>query len=289
MGSVHCATNQTALSLPSRQTSALVVASPHSGRVYSPEFLRLSRLGTSALRHSEDCFVDELFSDAPGLGSPLLCALVPRCFVDVNRSPNELDRKMFRGAFPSYANTQSDKVLSGMGVIPRLAASGAEIYAQPLPISLARQRLLAHYFPYHKLLRRLLWETYEQFGYVMLLDCHSMPSPLFQGGSASTFDVVLGDRHGRSCSSLMVDKAEAILTEQGYTVGRNTPYAGGFITEYYGRPERGVNVLQIEISRALYMDEKNFCRGAGLSRVRANMSMLTEVLGKIQLFAQAAE
>ena len=289
MSSAYCATNQAALYVPGRQTSALVIASPHSGRVYSPEFLRLSRLGTNALRRSEDCFVDELFSDSPGLGSPLLCALIPRCFVDVNRGPNELDRKMFRGAFPGYTKTQSDKVLSGMGVIPRLAASGAEIYAQPLPISLARRRLLAHYFPYHKMLRCLLRETYEQFGYVMLLDCHSMPSPLSQGGSASMFDVVLGDRHGKSCSSLMVDEAEAILTEQGYTVGRNTPYAGGFITEYYGRPERGFNVLQIEISRALYMDEKNFCRGVGMSRVRANMSTLTEALGKIQLFAQAAE
>ena len=277
------------LDLPHRQTTALVVASPHSGRCYSPEFLRMVRLHVSALRRSEDCFVDELFSDAPGFGSPFLCAMFPRCFVDVNRSPAELDRKMFTGVLPVYADTKSERVRSGMGVIPRLAASGAEIYPQPLPISIARQRLLRHYFPYHKTLRQLLMETREQFGHVILLDCHSMPSQLSMGQSEPTFDIVLGDRHGRSCSSYVIDKVETVFVGQGYRVGRNTPYAGGFISEYYGHPKHGIDVLQIEISRALYMDERTLRRSPGMQGVRANMASLIENLGQIQSLTQAAE
>ena len=289
VSSAHHSGSGISLYAPNRQTSALVIASPHSGRCYSPEFLRMVRLGMTALRRSEDCFVDELFSDARGLGTPFLCALFPRCFVDVNRSPAELDRKMFTGVLPFYSDTKSERVISGMGVIPRLAASGAEIYPQLLPISIARQRLLGHYFPYHKTLRQLLMETREQFGHAILLDCHSMPSKLFMGRSEPTFDIVLGDRHGKSCSSYIIDKVETVLVGQGYTVGRNTPYAGGFTSEYYGHPKHGIDVLQIEISRALYMDERALRRSPGMPMVRANMASLIENLGQSQSLTQAAE
>lgn len=289
MSSAQDSVSGISLYIPDRRTSALVIASPHSGRCYPPEFLQMARLRVAALRRSEDCFVDELFSDSRGLGTPFLCALFPRCFVDVNRSPAELDRKMFTGILPVYADTKSKRVHSGMGVIPRLVASGAEIYPQLLPISVARQRLLGHYFPYHKTLRQLLMETREQFGQAILLDCHSMPSQLSMGQSEPNFDIVLGDRHGKSCSSYIIDKVEGVLVGQGYTVGRNTPYAGGFVSEYYGHPKHGIDVLQIEISRALYMDERALRRSPGMPRVRANMASLIENLGQIQSLTQAAE
>lgn len=277
------------LRTPDFQTSPLVIASPHSGRVYSSEFLSMTRLDMTALRRSEDCYVEELFSDARGFGAPLLCALFPRSFVDVNRSPAEIDRKICSGVLPSYIDTRSERVRSGLGVIPRLASSGAEIYSQSLPISAVRQRLLTHYFPYHRMLRQVIRETREQFGHVTLLDCHSMPSQLYAGPSDPIFDIVLGDQYGRSCSSHVIDKVEAVFVGQGYRVVRNTPYAGGFVTKHYGSPERGVDVLQLEVSRALYMDEQTLRRGPGMLRVRAHMASLIESLVKTQSFSRAAE
>ena len=274
---------------PDFQASSLIIASPHSGRCYSSEFLSMVRLHVTALRRSEDCYVDELFADARRLGIPLLRALFPRSFVDVNRSPAEIDWKIFGGVLPSYVDTQSERVRSGLGVIPRLAGSGAEIYSQSLPISAARQRLLTYYFPYHRMLRPLIRETRKQFGYVVLLDCHSMPSQLYAGRSGPAFDIVLGDQHGRSCSSYVIDKVEAVFAGQGYRVARNAPYAGGFVTKHYGCPGRGVDVLQLEVSRALYMDEQTLRRGPGMPRVRAHMASLIESLVKALGISCAAE
>jgi len=277
------------LHAPDFQVSPLVIASPHSGRFYSSEFLSMVRLHKTALRRSEDCYVDELFSDARGLGAPLLCALFPRSFVDVNRSPTEIDWKIFGGALPNYVDMQSERVRSGLGVIPRLAASGAEIYPRSMPISAARQRLLTYYFPYHRMLRQLIRETRKRFGHVILLDCHSMPSRLYVGKSEPAFDIVLGDQHGRSCSSHITEQVETIFVGQGYRVARNTPYAGGFVTKHYGHPERGVDVLQVELSRALYMDEQTLRRGPGMRRVRAHMASLIKSLVNTLGVSHAAE
>ena len=249
----------------------------------------MARLNVTALRRSEDCYVDELFVDAPSFGVPLICALFPRSFVDVNRSPTEIDWKIFGGTLPGYVDKQSERVRSGLGVIPRLNASGAEIYPQSLPISAARKRLLTYFFPYQRMLRQLLRKAHEQFGHVVLLDCHSMPSQLYAGRSEPDFDMVLGDQYGRSCSPHVIDKVEAVLAGQGYRVARNAPYAGGFVTKHYGRPEHGVDVLQLEVSRALYMDEQTLRRSPRMPQVRAHMASLIDNLAKVQSFSRADE
>lgn len=276
---------------PESQTLPLVFDSPHSGAHYPRSFLAQSRLDAHAIRRSEDCFVERLFAGVVERGAPLLEACFPRAYIDVNREPLELDPLMFDDPLPAEANTQSPRVASGLGTIARVVADGSEIYDRKLPWAEARTRLERCYLPYHEALAQLLQKTQALFGFVILVTCHSMPS---HGGAWDATrrerpDFVLGDRHGLSCSPLVMASASRFLAERGYRVARNAPYAGAYIAEHYGRPDQGVHVLQIEINRQLYMDEATYRPLSGLDTMRADMAALASVLGLIELGRLAAE
>ena len=238
----------------------LILASPHSGTDYPAEFVAGSRLDPLALRRSEDSFVDELFAAAPRLGAPLLAARFPRAYLDVNREPYELDPAMFADALPAFVNRASPRVRTGLGTIARIVASGEEIYAGKLTFAEAQRRIDGLYRPYHRALRRLVDETAARFGGCLLIDCHSMPSGLRGVFAADGAEIVLGDCYGSSCAPQIMHSARRFFAARGFSVAINAPYAGGFTTEHYGSPRRGRHVLQIEISRALYMDERRFCK-----------------------------
>ncbi|WP_072640571.1 N-formylglutamate amidohydrolase [Rhizobium leguminosarum] len=240
---------------PVSQTIPFVYNSPHSGRIYPPEFIAQSRLEGIAIRRSEDHYVDELFGSAVSLGAPLLAANFPRAYLDVNREPYELDPRMFDGLLPPYANVNSLRVAGGLGTIPRIVAENMEIYARRLPVQEGLDRVEAVYKPYHAALRRLIARTHVQFGFGVLIDCHSMPGNVRVAGSTARPDFIIGDRYGTSASAELSRAAIAILEEMGFAALRNKPYAGGFITEHYGRPSRGLHALQIEVNRAIYVDE----------------------------------
>jgi len=270
---------------PLRQTVPLVFASPHSGRNYPTDFVAASKLDPQSLRRSEDSFVDELYACVPDYGAPLICAMFPRAYCDPNREPYELDPAMFTGPLPSHANTRSPRVLAGLGTIARVVASGAEIYAGKLPVEEAEQRIARCYQPYHGRLRRLLDDTRTGFGWSLLVDCHSMPSvggPLDHDSGRPRVDVVLGDCFGSACSPVFTQAVEDGFRQRGYRVVRNTPYAGGFTTRHYGHPRQGSHALQIELNRALYMDEAQHRHGPGFGQLRADiegvvMSLVTVV------------
>jgi len=280
---------------PVALSSPIIFASPHSGRDYPQELLRNSRLDRHGLRQSEDSYVDLLFDDAPSAGAPLLRALFPRAFVDVNRARNELDPRMFADVLPKDADTRSSRVIAGLGVIPRIVADGHDIYARKLYFIEARRRLGACYDPYHQALSSLINEARQQFGCAIIIDCHSMPSaggaPFREG--EPRIDFVLGDRFGSSCAPSVTHFAEETLCGQDYEVARNAPYAGGFVASSYGRPKNGVHVLQIEINRALYLDERRIARTSGFEALRHNMNVLIEKLAALRAddlwAAQAAE
>ncbi len=270
---------------PAVQSQPLVFSSPHSGRLYTDEFVTASQLDPLTLRRSEDSFVDEIFADASDAGAPLIHALYPRAYLDPNREPWELDPSMFDGPLPSFVNTRSIRARSGFGTIARSVTGGAEIYPNKLPFDLAEDRIRALYVPYHESLRTLIHRTMSRFGFAVLIDCHSMPSGApharWPRPVEPRADFVLGDRFGTSCATGLTDRVEGILARLGYRVARNRPYAGAFITENYGRPEVGVHALQIEINRALYMDETRLERGAGLARLRSDLGRLIEEIGAI--------
>ena len=267
------------LRLPPTRILPLVVASPHSGTNYPADLINASRLDPLTLRRSEDSFVDELCAAAPELGSPLLAARFPRAYLDVNREPWELDPTMFADNLPGFVNVRSPRVRMGLGTIARVVASGEEIYARKLRFAEARQRVETLYNPYHEKLRLLLAETEAMFGGYLLLDCHSMPSAAGAIGSREGPDIVLGDCHGSACAAFLVETSRAFLTARNYSVVLNAPYAGGFTTGHYGNPRLCRHALQIEINRALYMDERRYRRRPGFERLRRDVAALITHLG----------
>ena len=262
---------------PSALLSGVVFSSPHSGRVYFPEFVEASRLTAHALRASEDAFIDDLFRQAVDFGAPLISATAPRAFIDVNRAPGDLDPALIDGAEPRPANA---RVIAGLGVVPRIVAEGVPIYDRRISLADAQRRIARWHAPYHRRLSDLLIRARRRFGSAFLVDCHSMPSvamgPTRRG--ASTADVVLGDRFGASCDPGIVDRAEASFVRAGFRVARNAPFAGGYITERYGRPAAGVSALQIEIDRAIYLDQSSVAPSEGFEALRR---ALTPVIAEV--------
>lgn len=242
---------------PADQTVPFVFSSPHSGRHYPERFLAQSRLDRNTIRRSEDFLIDRIFGAAAGLGAPVIKANFPRAYIDVNREPLELDPKMFAGPLPAQANSLSARVAGGLGTVPRVVGEGLDIYAAQLPIGEAIDRIKHLYEPYHATLAALLEHTRERFGYAVLVDCHSMPGGIRTGNTTPRPDVIIGDRYGTSSAQSLTRHAIGTLRRLGLQVAYNKPYAGGFITEHYGRPVYGVHAIQIEISRRLYMDERN--------------------------------
>jgi N-formylglutamate amidohydrolase len=266
---------------PANPSLAAVFASPHSGTDYRPEFLRDSRLDLLTLRRSEDCFMDQIFGGSPGFGAPLLRALFPRAFVDPNREPFELDPEMFEDALPDYANCHSTRVAGGIGTIARVVASGEEIYACKLRFADAAARVATYYRPYHRALARLIEDTRARFGHCLLVDCHSMPSvggPMDRDPGRARVDIVLGDGFGTACAPALTDCVKALFSGFGYRVAINNPYSGGYTTVHYGRPETSVHALQIEINRAIYMDERRFAPVAGMAQLIEHVNALIAAL-----------
>ncbi len=278
---------------PAVQRVPVVFASPHSGFDYPPSFLAATRLDLASLRRSEDCWVDELFAAAPRLGAPLIVALFPRSFVDPNRDCLDLDPQMFEDALPSAVNVASPRIAAGLGVIPRVVATGEEIYARKLKFAEATQRIEHYWRPYHGALSREIEATRARFGFCVLIDCHSMPSaggPLDRMSGLDRLDFVLGDCRGSACAPALIDRVEGVLRRLGYCVARNNPYSGGFVTQHYGRPNEGVHALQIEINRGLYLDEASLRRGSGFNRLAADITTLIAALSNVHFgLAAAAE
>ncbi len=266
---------------PATLATPLVYCSPHSGAIYPAAFLEASRLTPQALRRSEDAYVDELFACAPELGIPMLKAYFPRAYLDLNREPYELDPRMFEGVLPHTANTRSLRVAGGLGTIARIVSEGQEIYAGRMPVAEALRRIEGLYKPFHATLRGLLRRAQRRFGLAVLIDCHSMPSWIGAGTQKAEkidADIVLGDRYGTACGAPFVDLIERHLRNAGYHVQRNKPYAGGFITEHYGHPAAGFHALQIEINRALYMDEHALMKNPGATRLSSDLASMSQSL-----------
>ncbi|ABD86351.1 N-formylglutamate amidohydrolase [Rhodopseudomonas palustris] len=279
---------------PQLWRAPIIFNSPHSGSVYPQDFLIASRIDLAALRRSEDSFMDELIAGLSDRGFPVVRVHFPRSYIDVNREPYELDPRMFAGRLPSFANTRSMRVAGGLGTIPRVVGDGQEIYRERIDVDDALGRIEALYKPYHRALRKLINKAHQRFGAVIVVDCHSMPSVGLSRDEPRRPDVVIGDRYGTSCVALIADVVEQAMTARGYAVGRNKPYAGGFITEHYGNPSSGLHAVQVELNRAIYMDERLRERSARFAQVIDDFAILADALAEIPLgdlgsFQAAAE
>jgi N-formylglutamate amidohydrolase len=274
---------------PKRRLSPLIFASPHSGRDYVSGFLDQAVLDRQTIRSSEDAFVDQLFDMAPEFGVPLLCAQAPRAFIDLNRAADELDPAVIEGIARAPHNP---RISSGLGVIPRVVAGGRAIYRGKLTLAEAERRISRFWHPYHQALAGLVEETRAQFGQAVLIDCHSMPHEAIEAhtrpGQPSP-EVVLGDRYGAAAGRDVVDRVEAAFAGAGLRVVRNAPFAGAYVAQAYGRPSRGVHVVQVEIDRALYMDEVRLEPLAGFAAFRSLLAGVVAELVQPPGVALAAE
>ncbi|MBO6676423.1 MAG: N-formylglutamate amidohydrolase [Rhizobiales bacterium] len=266
------------LLVPITQTVPFVFGSPHSGTSYPRAFLEASQLSTLDLRRSEDTYVDRLITPAVQKGAPMIAARFPRCYCDVNREPYELDPRMFSDAVPAFANTASLRVAGGLGTVPRVVGDRQPIYRRKLPIADAMERVEKLYKPYHSAVRRALAQTHVRFGASALIDCHSMPSIIRTASGTLSTDFVVGDRFGASCAPEISETIVETLRDLGFTVARNKPYAGGFITEHYGRPDKGIHAVQLEINRGLYMNERTLVPNAGFNAVMDALSEMMDAL-----------
>lgn len=257
--------------------TALVFASPHSGRCYPQDMM--PALDGVAIRRSEDAYVDELIGAAPSLGAALISANLARAYIDLNREAFELDQGMFADELPDFARGRSARVAAGLGAIARVVSEGQEIYARKLTFAEAKRRIEGVHAPYHAALARLLGEAHSAHGYAILIDWHSMPAAAAKaGGRGEACDIVLGDRFGASCANALTYRVERELEAMGYRVARNAPYAGGYTTEHYGRPGRRTHALQIELNRALYLDEATLTPTEGFARLRTDLESLIHTL-----------
>lgn len=265
---------------PARYRSSVVFASPHSSSDYPRSFVRQSQLDERTIRSSEDAFVDILFSPAPDFGAPLLLAGAPRAYIDLNRGIDELDPALIEGA---RRHGHNPRVSSGLGVVPRVVANGRAIYSGKIGMEEALQRIDSYWRPYHIALQRLLDDAHDRFGQAILIDCHSMPHEAMDGvarSSARRPEIVLGDRFGAAAGAAVVDRVEAAFANAGLTVTRNSPFAGAYVTQSYGRPSRNQHAIQIEIDRALYMDERRIEPNANFDAFRA---LLRSVIADIAM------
>ncbi len=270
----------------------LVVASPHSGRDYPAAFLARTRLTLAQLRRGEDAYVDALLDGVAASGVPRLAARWGRSWLDLNRSPHELDPAMYVEPLDHHDHHASDRVVAGLGVVPRIAAAGLDIYPSRLRLHDAAARIAQVHAPWHATLADLLAAARRRHGYAILLDCHSMPTPAPVAGGAP--QIVVGDLHGQSAAPALVLGIERWFAAHGWRVSRNTPYAGGYTTRHHGNPARGVHAVQIEIDRALYMDPARLARHMGFATIAGQLTGLATHLcaadfGLRPRFDEAAE
>lgn len=256
----------------------LVFASPHSGRVYPDDMMAAAVLDAHAIRRSEDVLVDDLIGHADALGATVIAARYARAYIDLNREAFELDPAMFADELPAFARARTARVAAGLGAIARVVSEGQEIYARKLTFAEARARIEQAYRPYHEALEQLIAEARAAHGFAILIDWHSMPSAAARAGRDRPSDFVLGDRFGAACAGALTATVERQLEAMGYRVARNSPYAGGYTTEHYGRPTRRVHALQIEINRGLYLDETSLQPTLGFARLKSDLERLTTTL-----------
>ncbi|MFT3690746.1 N-formylglutamate amidohydrolase [Paenirhodobacter sp.] len=263
---------------PEKVTTGVVFSSPHSGREYPADLRGRSGLDSRRLRSSEDAYVDRLLAPAPEAGAPVLTARFPRAWVDLNRAEDELDPALIEGL---PRGPRGPRVMAGLGVIPRVVAGNRAIYSGKITRAEAEARIAGIWRPWHIALAGLVGEARRRFGRAVLFDVHSMPSEAIDQMGARRPDIVLGDRYGASSRADTTAAVDAVFAGLGLRVARNNPFAGAYITQRYGRPAEGIDVVQIEINRGLYLDEAAVAPSADYEAFAALMARAVAGLAEI--------
>ncbi|NKI70911.1 N-formylglutamate amidohydrolase [Collimonas pratensis] len=258
----------------------LIFDSPHSSR-FCPLDMRASA-PQEALMSGWDAYVDELWSGAPQSGATLLAAGVHRSYIDFNRARGDIDPELLEQPWPQPIQV-SEKSKAGMGLIRRYALPGVPMYERKLSVAEVQQRIEHYYDPYHAQLKQLIDSAHARFGQVWHIDCHSMKSvgnAMNIDNGARRPDFVLGDRSGSAADPAFTQWVAQQLQALGYVVKINDPYRGAELVRAYSDPQHGRNSMQIEINRALYMNEQSLERSAGFVQLQNHLTQLAEAMSR---------
>ncbi|MGA8380389.1 MAG: N-formylglutamate amidohydrolase [Stellaceae bacterium] len=255
----------------------VVFDSPHSGSHY-PEDFRFS-CALETLRRAEDAYVDELYAAAPAHGATLIGALFPRSYLDANRAVDDIDEALIDGVWHSPLRP-SHSTRAGLGLIRRVARPSLPIYERKLAAAEILARIERCHTPYHRVLDEACSRLHREFGAVWHVNCHSMPSKRSARDVGRPADFVLGDRDGTTCAEEFTDFVARVLRGRGYDVRINEIYKGVEIVRRHGRPAAQRHSLQIEVDRALYMDQKTLEKNQGFVQLQADITALIAALGE---------
>jgi N-formylglutamate amidohydrolase len=239
----------------------LIISVPHSGRNYPDAMKLTARLPEARLRPLEDRFADSLAATAFAAGVQGIVANTARAWIDLNRSEQECDPGLIdlpTGVLPLI----SAKVRGGLGLIPRRLSSGGDIWHRRISINDLNARIAEHHRPYHSALATKLDKAWHKFGVAILLDIHSMPS--IANGIAGA-QIVIGDSFGRTAHDRFTACAVGVAEQHGLIAAVNHPYAGGHILQRHSHLRQGRHAIQIEVDRALYLDQASDHVGHGLT------------------------
>ena len=261
---------------PASRPGRFVFASPHSGTLYPGDMAASPHLDEAGLRSAEDALIDGLIASGPSQGASVIASTVGRAYLDLNRDPEELDPVLIEGVEAGAATLRTS---AGYGVVPRLSGDGHPLYNRTLSLAEAAGRIDRVHRPYHAALSDLIQETWAREGSAVLIDWHSMPSRVTRTApGVRGVDVVLGDRHGTACDPALTRRLKALFESLGWRVALNHPYAGGWTTQVWGRPTDGFHAVQIELNRALYLDETTRLPGPGWSRCEKGVARVIAAL-----------
>lgn len=261
---------------PNGAALPLVFDSPHSGSIYPDDFDHV--IDRMVLRRSEDAHIDELFAHVTGHGATLVHALFPRCYIDPNRNADDIDVSMIAGDWPSPVNPTEKTVAQGVGLIWKQMRASGPIYGRQLTTAEVEMRINLYWRAYHDALAAVLDARHAAFGRVVHIDCHSMPShgdATTKDGPVARPDFVIGDRDGTTCTPALMDCIVETLRAHGHSVAINDPYKGFELVRRHGRPAESRHAIQIEINRALYMDEASLSKRAEFEHTEAVLAAVT--------------
>ena len=268
------------LKQPTRAAIGVLVEVPHAGLVVPDAVLDELSAPADALRRDADIYVDELYAHAPSLGATLLSANVSRYVVDLNRAQDDVDSATVSD-HPAPVGAQP------RGVVWRATTDGRPVLRRPLTFTSLRRRLATYYIPYHEALRQTLEQLRARFGHAILVAGHSMPSrgrSLHVDAGVRRADVVPGTQGRTTADARIIDLVDAHFRDAGLRVKHDDPYKGGYSTVHYGRPAKGSHAIQIELNRALYVDEETFEKRAGdFERIQELLDGLVVKLGQLDL------
>lgn len=244
----------------------VVVSIPHAGRLYPPEILAAARVARAQLERLEDSWCDLIAAGATEAGATVVQALWARAVADCNRGEGQMAPGEVAMALRPQFSAPGRKERAGLGVVPTRLADCGPLWKRPLDRADFHWRLESLHRPYHAALAGELAAARARFGRAVLIDLHSMPAiPHGQPGHGAR--IVVGDRFGDSAGEGLVEQVMTLADRLGLPVARNQPYAGGHVVRTHGRPDQGIEAVQIEIDRDLYLTPDRMPDAAKVDRL----------------------